>query len=93
LRKPIAKQGGFAIGLRTMLIGYARVSNQDQDQDTEAQITVLENAGCELIFKEKASGARWERPELHRLLGHSSAKEMSWSFGNSTGCHDHSKIF
>ena len=67
LQKPIAKQGGFAIGLRTMLIGYARVSNQDQD--TEAQITALENAGCELIFKEKASGARWERPELHRLLG------------------------
>ena len=50
-----------------MLIGYARVSNQDQD--TEAQITALENAGCELISKEKSSGARWDRPELHRLLG------------------------
>lgn len=50
-----------------MLIGYARVSNQDQD--TEAQITALEESGCELIFKEKASGARWDRPELHRLLG------------------------
>jgi len=47
LQKPIAKQGGFAIGLRTMLIGYARVSNQDQDQDTEAQITALENAVCD----------------------------------------------
>ena len=50
-----------------MLIGYARVSNQEQD--TEAQIAALENAKCELIFKEKASGARWDRPELHRLLG------------------------
>lgn len=50
-----------------MLIGYARVSTQDQD--TAAQIVALESAGCELIFKEKASGGRWNRPELHRLLG------------------------
>lgn len=50
-----------------MLIGYARVSTQDQD--TEAQITALEAAGCEVIFQEKASGGRWDRPELHRLLG------------------------
>ena len=25
-------------------------------------------AGCERIFREKASGGRWDRPELHRLL-------------------------
>jgi DNA invertase Pin-like site-specific DNA recombinase len=50
-----------------MLIGYARVSTQDQD--TEAQIIALKSAGCELIFQEKVSGGRWERPELHRLLG------------------------
>jgi DNA invertase Pin-like site-specific DNA recombinase len=49
-----------------MLIGYARVSTQDQD--TQAQIAALQAAGCERIFKEKASGGRWERPELHRLL-------------------------
>lgn len=49
-----------------MLIGYARVSTQDQD--TNAQINALESAGCELIFQEKASGGRWDRPELHRLL-------------------------
>ncbi|WP_325052139.1 recombinase family protein, partial [Sinorhizobium meliloti] len=29
----------------------------------------LTSAGCELIFQEKASSGRWERPELHRLLG------------------------
>jgi DNA invertase Pin-like site-specific DNA recombinase len=34
-----------------MLIGYARVSNQDQD--TESQIAALETSGCELIFQEK----------------------------------------
>jgi DNA invertase Pin-like site-specific DNA recombinase len=51
----------------TMLIGYARVSTQDQD--TDAQIAALKTSGCELIFQEKASGGRWDRPELHRLLG------------------------
>lgn len=50
-----------------MLIGYARVSTQDQD--TAAQIVALKAAGCELIFQEKATSGRWERPELHRLLG------------------------
>lgn len=50
-----------------MLIGYARVSTQDQD--TAAQISALKSAGCELIFQEKAPSGRWARPELHRLLG------------------------
>jgi DNA invertase Pin-like site-specific DNA recombinase len=50
----------------TMFIGYARVSTQDQD--TDAQISALKSSGCELIFQEKASGGRWDRPELHRLL-------------------------
>lgn len=50
-----------------MLLGYARVSTQDQD--TVAQISSLKSAGCEIIFHEKASSGRWERPELYRLLG------------------------
>jgi DNA invertase Pin-like site-specific DNA recombinase len=50
-----------------MFIGYARVSTQDQD--TASQISALKLAGCELIFQETASGGRWDRPELHRLLG------------------------
>ncbi len=50
-----------------MLIGYARVSTQDQD--AAAQIAALKTAGCELVFQDKASGGRWDRPELHRLLG------------------------
>ena len=49
-----------------MLIGYARVSTGEQD--TAAQVATLKAAGCELIFREKASGGRWDRPELHRLL-------------------------
>lgn len=49
-----------------MLLGYARVSTNDQD--TAAQVTALKAAGCERIYREKASGGRWDRPELHRLL-------------------------
>lgn len=51
-----------------MKLGYARVSTQDQDN--QAQITALEQAGCERIFQEKASGGRWDRPEFQRLLEH-----------------------
>ena len=49
-----------------MLIGYARVSNNDQE--TAAQVSALKAVGCERIYREKASGGRWDRPELHRLM-------------------------
>jgi len=49
------------------LLGYARVSKAE-DQDTRPQIEALEAANCRRIFEEKASGGRWDRPELHRLL-------------------------
>src|SRR3546814_4486359 len=28
----------------------------------------LKDAGCERIFEEAASGGRWDRPELHRMI-------------------------
>ena len=49
-----------------MHIGYARVSSEEQD--TTAQVSALERAGCERIFREKAPGSRWDRPELQLLL-------------------------
>lgn len=49
-----------------MKLGYARVSTDDQD--TQLQTGKLKEAGCERIFTEAASGGRWDRPELHRLL-------------------------
>lgn len=49
-----------------MLIGYARVSTDDQD--TDAQTASLRKAGCERVFTEKASGGRWDRPELAKAL-------------------------
>ena len=50
-----------------MLVGYARVSKSDK-QDTAAQITALKDAGAERIYKENASGGRWDRPQLHKAL-------------------------
>ena len=49
-----------------MLIGYARVSTNDRE--TAAQVAALKAAGCERTYREKASGGRWDRPELHQLL-------------------------
>lgn len=53
--------------LKGLLLGYARVSKGD-DQSNAAQLRALKAAGCKRIFEEVASGGRWDRPELHRLL-------------------------
>lgn len=50
-----------------ILLGYARVSKGD-DQSNALQVRALRAAGCRRIFEEAASGGRWDRPELHRLL-------------------------
>ena len=49
-----------------MLIGYACVSTDDQD--ASLQVDALEQAGCERIFVDHASGALRERPQLTRAL-------------------------
>ena len=50
-----------------MLLGYARVSKSDS-QETAPQMRALRDAGCTKLFEEAASGGRWERPELHKML-------------------------
>lgn len=49
-----------------MLIGYARVSTQDQNLDL--QLKALSDYGCSKIFKEKVSGKSKDRPELNSML-------------------------
>lgn len=49
-----------------MIIGYARVSTQDQN--AELQLDALRGAGCEELFQEKATGKFRERPELTACL-------------------------
>jgi DNA invertase Pin-like site-specific DNA recombinase len=47
-----------------MLIGYARVSTQDQN--LELQTEALTKAGCRKVFEDKVTGSRAERPGLTR---------------------------
>ena len=49
-----------------MLIGYARVSTDDQD--LRLQRAALKEAGCRRVFEEKVSGAKRDRAELARML-------------------------
>lgn len=57
-----------------MLRGYARVSTLDQNLDR--QIQALEEAGCEIIYQEKQSGTKVDRPELQRLLAELEAGDI-----------------
>src|ERR1700686_2278845 len=52
-----------------LLLGYARVSKGDEQNNT-LQTKALKAAGCRRLFEEAASGGRWDRPELHRMLDH-----------------------
>jgi DNA invertase Pin-like site-specific DNA recombinase len=51
-----------------MLIGYARVSTDDQNLDLQRD--ALEKAGCEQIFTDRVSGTKAERKGLTEALSH-----------------------
>jgi DNA invertase Pin-like site-specific DNA recombinase len=56
-----------------MLVGYARVSTQEQD--LALQLDALRGAGCRKVFEEKASGAQRERPALKAALDYMRASD------------------
>ena len=49
-----------------MIIGYARVSTQEQNLDR--QLDNLKAQGCERIYQEKMTGTKANRPELEKML-------------------------
>jgi DNA invertase Pin-like site-specific DNA recombinase len=49
-----------------MLIGYARVSTDDQD--LTLQRAALKDVGCKRVYDEKVTGAKRDRPQLVRML-------------------------
>ena len=51
-----------------MKIGYARVSTDLQSLELQNQ--ALEKAGCDMIFTDKMSGSRSDRPGLQEAMSH-----------------------
>lgn len=49
-----------------MIVGYARVSTQDQNLDS--QVDLLEKEGCDKIYTDIASGVREDRKGLNEML-------------------------
>ena len=49
-----------------MKVGYARVSTQDQN--VKPQREALIRAGCKLVFEDKVSGTRADRPGLAKMM-------------------------
>lgn len=49
-----------------MKYGYARVSTVHQE--LESQIQALNREGCEVIYKDKFTGTKKDRPEFNKLL-------------------------
>ncbi len=62
-----------------MLIGYARVSTNEQNLNLQKD--ALEKVGCEKIFVDEISGSVMTRPGLEKALDMLREK-MFWLFGD-----------
>jgi DNA invertase Pin-like site-specific DNA recombinase len=58
------------------LVGYARVSTQDQDLALQIDALIRCGVAKELIFTDKASGAKHQRPGLDTCLDHLQAGDI-----------------
>lgn len=66
------QKGGEII--RNYILGYARVSTEQQNLDR--QLDALKKYGCDMIFNEKMTGTKKDRPELKRMLERMTAGDI-----------------
>ncbi len=52
--------------MKNYVFGYARVSTEQQNLDR--QLDALKKYGCDLIFNEKMTGTKKDRPELSKMI-------------------------
>ena len=52
--------------MKNFIFGYARVSTESQNLDR--QLDVLQKYGVDIIYNEKMTGTKKERPELSKML-------------------------
>ena len=52
--------------MKNYIFGYARVSTEQQNLDR--QLDALRKYGCDMIYNEKITGTKRDRPELSKLL-------------------------
>jgi len=52
--------------MKNYIFGYARVSTEQQNLDR--QLDALQKYGCDIIYNEKMTGTKRDRPELEKML-------------------------
>lgn len=65
-QKQMGGEGGGDLLLVSRIVGYARVSTEEQVLDV--QMTALKNAKCDHVFIEKISAVNAKRPEFNLMI-------------------------
>ena len=60
--------------MKNYKIGYARVSTESQNLDR--QLDALKKYGVDIIYNEKMTGTKKDRPELNKLLDRMTAGDV-----------------